>query len=127
MVSELLIHWALLSFVLLQATWVYFGFIMRLKMIRDEGKLTFKSNPFAFVFGYIHLWIGATLDVLVNCVFCTIIGLEVPREFLTTARWIRWFDLPQTSLLNKWRKAIASFFAKEFLDDVDPDGNHIKR
>jgi hypothetical protein len=127
MVIQFIKDWALLSFLLLNATWVYFGFIMRLRQVRDEGKLTFKNTPFAFALGYAHLFIGLVLDVLVNWVFCTIAGLEFPKEFLTTSRWIRWFDLPQTTLLNRWRKGVANWFSAHFLDDVDPDGNHIKR
>jgi hypothetical protein len=37
MVIQFIKDWALLSFLLLNATWVYFGFIMRLRQVRDEG------------------------------------------------------------------------------------------
>lgn len=57
---------------------------------------------------YLHYVLAAWFipqDFVVNVVLFTIIGLELPREWLVTARLKRWKKSTGTSLLDAWRYA----------------------
>lgn len=121
-------------------TWVFYTAVMRLRMVRDAGKLTFKHTPVRVTFAYLTLFVGLILDTLVNLIICTVIGFELPKlelridlrtflkesEWLTTARLNRWYASTETNLIWRWRRGLAKLFGEELLDDIDPDGKHIK-
>ncbi|HEY6019803.1 MAG TPA: hypothetical protein VIY48_07830 [Candidatus Paceibacterota bacterium] len=108
-------------------TWVFFTAIMRLREVRDAGKLAFWPHPVRFVFAYLTLSVGLMLDTAVNWIICTPLGLEFPGEFLTTARLNRWYSAPDDGkLITQWRRELAKWFGDELLNDIDPDGKHIK-
>lgn len=121
------IYWLLTEVVLIFVTWVFFAAVMRFQMLRDAGKLEFSRHPLRWVMAHIALAIGLVLDTLVNWRFCTIAGMEIPKEFLTTARLNRWYGSTDTGLLARWRRWLAGYFGDELLDDVDPSGKHIKK
>lgn len=116
----------LYAIALMYATWVFFAAVMRLRDVRDAGKLVFSAHPVRFIFAYATLFIGLILDTLVNWLVCTVIGLELPKEFLTTARLNRWYSSTDESVIARYRKVLAKWFGEELLDDLDPDGKHIK-
>jgi hypothetical protein len=109
-------------------TWVLFGTVMRLREVKDAGNLTFRKRPVNFVLGYLALLIGVLLDVYDNLAFFSVIGLELPKwgEWLSTARLCRWYPADDGRLISRWRAGVARFFGEQILDDIDPDGNHVK-
>lgn len=123
---QLIKNWGLLSLILIYFTWVWFTCIIRLQEVRDKGLISLKNNPVLFVFGYVTLFVGLFLDVALNVIFCTIIGLEIPQEALTTARLCRWYNSTETDKLSVWRKKCAVFFGDTLLNPIDPSGKHIK-
>lgn len=123
---EFFIYWAISEAALIFITWVFYAAVMRFRMLRDAGKLEFKRHPLRWAMAYTALAIGLVLDTLVNWRFCTIAGLELPKEFLTTARLNRWYGANGDGVLTRWRRWLAGYFGDELLNDVDPDGQHIK-
>lgn len=121
-----LLIWLTTEAVLIFITWVFFAAVMRFKMLHDAGRLQFKRHPLRWVLAHVALAIGLILDTLVNWRFCTVAGLELPHEFLTTSRLNRWYNNKGTGLLDRWRRWLATYFGDELLDEIDPDGKHIK-
>jgi len=62
-------------------------------------------------------------DVIVNLVFMTALGKEIPQEWLVTTRVKRWINLRPDTLVNKWRIGLGTKIAW-FLNAVDP--GHVK-
>lgn len=120
--------WSLISVTLIFITWVFFLAVMRLREMRDAGKLAFKVNAILCVCAYIALFVGLILDVLVNYIVATIVLMELPKpkEFLTTARLCRWYHSTDTSwyTLNVRKRFVH--FGQTMLDSADTDGQHIK-
>lgn len=110
-------------------TYALFLAVMRLREMRDAGKLTFWPHPVRFVVGYIILFIGVLADVGLNLTWFTLLGRELPKrgEWLSTARLCRWFGTQQDGeLITEWRRGVAKYYGDEFLNDADPDGAHVK-
>ena len=95
--------------------WVHYVAMMRLKMVRDEGKLTTAAK----VFGYPALVVGLLLDLVVNVVVGTIVFVEPPQKMTLSARLTR---LGEGS--SGWRRRRADRIRKALLDDIDPSGIH---
>jgi len=126
--------------ILVYITWVYYTAVMRLREVRDAGKLELKRNPIRVAFAYATLLIGLVLDTIVNLIACTLISGELPKielhkglrgflresEWLTTARLNRWYSSSDDSLIWRWRSGVAKWTGAELLDDIDPDGKHVK-
>jgi len=95
--------------------WVLYAAVMRLKQVRDAGKLTLAMK----VFGYPALFVGLAVDFVVNVVFGTLVFLQLPHEMtLSTRLW---------KLSNGdegWRKNWAYWIRSNLLDAVDPEGIH---
>lgn len=126
-IQQFFIYWALSEAALIFITWVFFSAVMRFQMLRDAGKLEFRHHPLRWIMAHVALWVGLVLDTLVNWRFCTVSGLEFPKEFLTTKRLNRWYNTPGNGLLTRWRRWLAGYFGDELLNDVDPSGEHIKK
>lgn len=123
---ETFLFWLLMSWLLLNLTWAYFTAIMRLRQLRDAGRIRFKDNPALWCFAWPNLIVGLVLDVLVNIVVATPVMMELPKEFLTTARLIRWNHSTRT---DWWTRNVRKRFVKlgqRLLDPVDTDGIHIR-
>ena len=110
---ELIIY----SLFLINATWIYFCAIMRLQQVRDAGQL----NGIMKLIAYPNLAIGLVLDTLLNWTVCTVVFLELPREFLTTTRLCRLY-VPGS---DAWRSRLADWFGRMLLNPIDPDGIHV--
>ena len=95
--------------------WIIYAAVMRLKQVREAGKLTLAMK----VFGYPALALGLAVDLVVNVVFGTLVFLQLPREFtLSTRLW---------KLSNGeagWRQRWALWLRVNLLDSLDPEGVH---
>lgn len=108
---------ALFSFCLIWVLWVFYLAVMCLKGANDKQAL----SGFARAAGYSVEYPGLVLDFLVNVIFMTILFVELPHEWLVTARLSRHIKAP-----SGWRKAIAAWFCSTLLDKFDPSGCHCK-
>jgi hypothetical protein len=95
--------------------WMLYACVMRLKQVRDEGKLTFAMK----VFGYPALFVGLAVDFVVNVVFGTLVFMQLPREFTLSTRLWRLSTGP-----TSWRQRWALWIRTNLLDAVDPSGVH---
>ena len=92
---------------------------MRLQEVRDKGLL---KGKVLCAFAYPNLFVGLILDTLVNIFIMSVLFLELPHEFLTTARLCRWYETAPLS----WRGKLAVWFGDTLLNPIDPSGKHIK-
>lgn len=98
--------------------WTLYLAIMALKRARDSGTLP----KVAYYLGLPLLWLGLLVDFICNVLVTLLPFLDLPREFLVTARLQRYVDGP-----DGWRKRLALWFALNLLDPFDPKGYHIKK
>lgn len=106
-----------LALLLAYLTFVHFAAVMGLQRAREAGTLTRAQKPLA----YIALVIGLVLDFLLNVAVCTLLFVELPREWLVTARLIRHKRAGQG-----WRFRLASWLCENLLDNLDPKGCHCR-
>jgi len=111
------LYWPVLAYLLTTLTLVFYLAVMNLK--RNREALT----PIVKVFAYPALGVGLLLDLVFNFTIGTIMFLEIPQEWLMTARLNRHL----LDRHNDWRDVVADWFAKNFLDPFDPKGTHVKR
>lgn len=95
--------------------WSIYAAVMRLKQVREAGKLTTAMK----VFGYPTLFVGLALDLLVNVFIGSVVFLELPREFTLSSRLWRLSNLG-TGYRQKWALAVRV----NLLDSLDPAGVH---
>ena len=84
-------------------------------VVRDAGQLTTGQK----IMGYPTLLLGLVLDFALNVVLCTLIFIELPREWTVSARL--WRHSTQGS---GWRKKAALLVRTQLLDTADPRGYH---
>jgi len=125
-IAEVLAYWALLSLFLLYSTWVHFAAVMRMRALRDSGGISRDKDRTLWACGSLMLAIGLTLDVLVQVVVMSPVMLELPREWLTTTRLIRWNRSKSTSWWTRNVRKPMVNLGKVLLDKVDTDGVHIQ-
>lgn len=118
--------WCAISLGLIFITWIFFLAIMRLREMRDAGKLAWKVSPILCVSAYLALAIGLVLDALVNWIICTVVLFEFPKEVLTTTRLNRWYHSTDTSWYTRNVRMWWVRFGQIMLDAADTDGQHIK-
>ena len=94
--------------------WVFFLAVMKLRDVRDAGKLNGPAKYPAFAV----LFIGYALDFAVNMILATIMFFELPRELTVSERTKRHRD-EQT-----WRGAMSRGLRKGFLAIADNSGAH---
>ena len=95
--------------------WVHYAAAMRLLQVRDAGKLTKAIK----LIGYPAVAVGLVLDFAVQVLPCTLLFLELPKEFTVSGRLWR--------LSNDgagWRKTLALWLRVNLLDALDPSGTH---
>lgn len=112
--KPLLMHSAL-ALLAIWLLWVMFVCVMRLQMLRDAGQLTLGQK----LFGYPTLAVGLLLDCAINTIICTLIFIELPREWTVSGRLWR-----HSTLGEGWRKTLALLIRTQLLDAVDPRGYH---
>lgn len=95
--------------------WIIFAAVMRLKQVRDAGKLTLAMK----VFGYPALALGLIVDFIVNVVLGTLVFLQLPHEMTLSSRLWK-----LSNGTDGWRKDWAFWIRSNLLDAVDPEGVH---
>jgi hypothetical protein len=95
--------------------WIFYLAVMNLKRARDNKTLT----KTALVLGYPILLIGYAADILLNISVCSVLFLELPKEFTVTARVQRHLYTG-----SGWRENLAGWFCHNLLNAFDPDGKH---
>lgn len=124
--GKLVAIWALSSLVLMYLTFVHFAAVMRIRELRDSGKISPRGTPLLWWTGMMVLAIGLTLDFLLNVWTASVVMLEFPREWLTSNRLDRWLHSSQT---DWWTRVVRKRFVlmgQMLLDPVDTDGVHIQ-
>lgn len=94
--------------------WVFFVAAMRLKQVRDAGKLTLGMK----ILGYPTLIVGLAIDLFLQLTLANIF-LELPREATVSGRLWR-----LSNGKDGWRKTMAIFIRYQLLDAIDPSGVH---
>lgn len=97
-------------FALMYALWGFFLAVMSLAHARDDKTLT----PLAQTLGYPILFVGYVLDFIANMTVMTLVFLELPHEWLVTARISR--HLKES--IGR-RRTIAVWFRDNWLDPFD--------
>jgi hypothetical protein len=105
----------LYSILLVWVLWIFFVAAMRLKQVRDAGKLTTAMKAF----GYPAIAIGLLIDLLVNVVLGSAVFLELPREYTLSARLWR-----HSTEGTGYRQKVALWLRVNLLDAIDPSGIH---
>ena len=98
--------------------WIIFAAVMRLKQVREAGKLTLAMK----VFGYPALALGLAVDFVVNVVFGTLVFLQLPREF-TLSRRLWKLSTGEAG----WRQRWALWLRVNLLDAIDPSPEGVHR
>ena len=104
------IWWTLLvPYLLFSITYVYYCAVIKLKSVWPDLHWIIKALVVP------HAVLGLFLDVLVNVVIGTVLGLELPREWLFTARLKRWRYEEEG-----WRETVAIWLCEKGLNPIDP-------
>jgi hypothetical protein len=110
--KHIILDWVLISLFLFISTFVFFVAIMKMREIKYEILALHWSVRWVC---YFILFIGLLLDTLLNWVLLTIVFMEFPKEFLSTARVIR-----HKYYSSGWRQDQALWFCRQFLTPFDP-------
>lgn len=97
--------------------WILYVAMMRLRQVRDAGKLTLAMK----VLGYPWLVIGLFIDLVLNVVLGSIVFVEFPREMTLSERLWR-----HSQESTGYRQKLAELIRVNLLDAIDPspDGVH---
>ena len=95
--------------------WVIYTAMMRLKQVREAGKLTLAMK----VLGYPVLFFGLFIDFLLNAIPGSIIFLEFPREMTLSERLWR-----HSQESTGYKQKVAELIRVNLLDAIDPSGVH---
>ena len=109
---------ALLSFIpACWLMWLIFVAMMRLREVRDAGKLTLAQK----ILGYPVLFFGLALDFILNVIVGSLVFLELPREMTLSAR------LWRLSNGDGWRRKPALAIRVNLLDSIDPSPSGVHK
>jgi hypothetical protein len=95
--------------------WVIYTAMMRLKQVREAGKLTLAMK----VLGYPVLFFGLVIDFLLNAIPGSIIFMEWPREYTLSERLWR-----HSQESTGYKQKVAELIRVNLLDAIDPSGVH---
>lgn len=98
--------------------WILYACVMRLKQVREAGKLTLAMK----VFGYPALFLGLAVDFVVNVVFGSLVFLQLPRE-MTLSRRLWKLSTGEAG----WRQRWAFWIRVQLLDAIDPSPEGVHR
>lgn len=108
--AMIILHILLSAWVL----WVIYAAMMRLKQVREAGKLTLAMK----VLGYPVLFFGLAIDFCLN-VFASLVFVEFPKEYTLSARLWR-----HSQESTGYRQKVAEVIRVNLLDAIDPAGVH---
>ena len=94
--------------------WVIYAAMMRLKQVREAGKLTIAMK----VLGYPVLAFGLFIDFCLNAL-ASFIFVEIPREYTLSARLWR-----HSQESTGYKQKVAEAIRVNLLDAIDPEGVH---
>lgn len=117
----LIIYLLICGFIFLGAAYLLWGLylaVMPLMRARNNNALTVPAK----ILGYPILAVGYLIDFLVNMSVATVLFLELPKEWVVTARLIRYINGSEG-----FRYKIATWICSNLLDPFDPTGCHCKR
>lgn len=124
MTNETIIHVAFYAFIFGLVTWVYYIYCAGLiKKYGNDMPLWVKVVIWVFLICF---------DAPLNLIIASIYWLELPKEYMFTARlnrWRRYIDRGYHSLSWRQKRRLrdAVFICEEMLDPYDPRGYHCKR
>lgn len=95
--------------------WVIYTAMMRLKQVREAGKLTLAMK----ILGYPVLFFGLALDLVLNVTIGSLLFLEIPREYTLSERLWR-----HSQESTGYRQKVAEVIRVNLLDAIDPSGVH---
>jgi hypothetical protein len=98
--------------------WIFYAFYLAcMSLVRayNEKKLTLSMK----ILGYPILLCGLLLDFIANITIFSVLFLQIPREFLVTARLKR-----NLKVGKGWRYKFSKFICEQLLSNVDVDYNH---
>jgi hypothetical protein len=95
------------GYALFLMTWVFYLALMNLKTVRHS------LHPIAKANAYVLLFIGYVLDVILNITLGTALYLDLPREWLFTAR------LQRLKAKGGWRGDMARWMCDHLLNQFD--------
>lgn len=95
--------------------WVIYTAMMRLKQVREAGKLTLAMK----ILGYPVLFFGLVIDFVLNAIPGSIIFLEFPREYTLSERLWR-----HSQESTGYKQKVAELIRVNLLDAIDPAGVH---
>lgn len=107
----IILHIVISSWVL----WVIYTAMMRLKQVREAGKLTLAMK----VLGYPVLFFGLVIDFMLNAIPGSILFLEFPREYTLSERLWR-----HSQESTGYKQKVAELIRVNLLDAIDPAGVH---
>jgi len=96
--------------ILFVMTYISYVYIMRLRQKRDEGRL---PSVMAIMI-YPVVILGVIYDVLFNIFVGSVMFIELPQEWLFTAR------LKRIKKEDSWKAPIAKWFCTHLLNPHDP-------
>jgi hypothetical protein len=94
---------------------VFFLAVMALQATRDRGGLQGCGKTL----GYSVLFVGWTLDFIVNVAVASLVFFEAPKELTVSARVLR-----HVKDAGGWRRTVASWLQANLLAPFDPSGRH---
>ena len=105
----------LYAFIIIWLTAVFYTSVMHFKLIKDKEPEVWADMHWSSKgIGYLTLWVGLVLDLLLNVLVMTFIFIELPKELLTTGRVRRHKFGPVG-----WRRSVALFFCRNYLTPFD--------
>lgn len=121
MMTALYIAWLCIKYSFL--LWVYFLAVMKLRDIRDAGKLVGPTKyPALAVLG-----VGYALDAIVNTVPMTLLFWELPqwqRGANGKREWTVSDRTKRLKLAGGWRGRLSAWLRTHFLAKADTSGGH---
>lgn len=108
---NIILTWLGIAVFLFVITFIFFVAIMKMREVQDD---IFKLHWSVRWVCYLCLAIGLILDTLLNWVVLTVTFVELPHEFLSTARVIR-----HKYYSTHWRQDQANWWCKHWLTPFD--------
>ena len=105
-----------ISFFVMFFTWAAYLSVMNL--MENQKKLTLAAKCFAYPLALL----GVLMDVMLNLTVGTVLFLELPHEFMFTARLQRQIETGKI-----WRAKIAHWLCANLLDPFDSRGYHCQK
>lgn len=99
---------------LLFTFWTWGAYLSVMNLMRVKETMTWETKLFAYPLAFV----GVLSDFIYNVIIGTVLFLELPREWLLTARLKRHLND------NDFQGSIARWLCRHLLDPFDPKGTH---